>query len=35
MRQSEVSNLRQYIMVVSPTELGPENECAVEDQQQM
>jgi hypothetical protein len=30
-----VSNLRQYNVVMSPAELGPENDWAGEDQQQL
>jgi hypothetical protein len=30
-----VSNLRQLNMIMSPAGLGPENDCAGEDQQQL
>jgi hypothetical protein len=33
--EKEVSNLRQYNMVTSSTGLGPENDCAGEDQKQL
>jgi hypothetical protein len=35
LQAGEVSNLRQQNMVMSPVGLGPENDCAGEDQQQL